>query len=111
MPKLRWLPSAKADLLEILEYIARESGSVATGQRFVATLRSKCASLASLPATLGTARPEFRPDIRSFPFRGYVIFFRYHNGLFEVVNIIEGHRDIDALFGGRLKGRTDPSKN
>jgi plasmid stabilization system protein ParE len=37
-------------------------------------------------------------DIRSFPFKGYLIFFRYAGDTFEVVNIIEGHRDVEALF-------------
>jgi len=33
------------------------------------------------------------------PFKGYVIFFRYlDDNVFEVVRIIEGHRDIPALF-------------
>lgn len=32
------------------------------------------------------------------PFKGYVIFFRYLDETFEVVRIIEGHRDIDAVF-------------
>lgn len=36
------------------------------------------------------------PDIRSAPFKGYVIFFRYERGRFEVVNILEG--DIERYF-------------
>jgi plasmid stabilization system protein ParE len=54
--------------------------------------------LAALPGTLGRARPELRPDIRSFAFGSYVIFFRYGGDRFEVVNIIEGHRDIVAYY-------------
>ena len=54
--------------------------------------------LASLPGTLGRARPELRPDIRSFPFKGYVIFFRYAADTFERVNVLEGHRDVVAYF-------------
>jgi len=27
-----------------------------------------------------------------------VIFFRYRDDMLEVVNILEGHRDIDAFF-------------
>jgi plasmid stabilization system protein ParE len=68
------------------------------GRRFVGELRQKCRTLADLPGTLGRARPELRPDIRSSAFKGYVIFFRYVDERFEVVNIIEGHRDIDELF-------------
>ena len=37
-------------------------------------------------------------DMRSFAFKGYVIFFRYENDRFEVVNVFEGHRDIIAYF-------------
>ncbi len=47
---------------------------------------------------LGRARPELRPDVRSLPFGNYVIFFRYRDGALEVVNVLEGHRDIDAFF-------------
>jgi len=39
--------------------------------------------------------------MRSFPYKGYVIFFRYVADRFEVVNILEGHRDIEAFFGER----------
>ena len=28
-----------------------------------------------------------------------MIFFRYHNDMLKVVNILEGHRDIDVFFG------------
>jgi toxin ParE1/3/4 len=47
---------------------------------------------------MGWARPELRSDIRSVAFKGYVIFFRYVGDRFEVVNILEGHRDILAHF-------------
>ena len=40
-----------------------------------------------------------RPDVRSFPFKGYVIFFRYlDDAILEIVHIIEGHRDVAAIF-------------
>jgi toxin ParE1/3/4 len=66
----------------------------------VAQLRRRCHELAGLPGTLGRARPELGLDIRSVSHQGYVIFFRYVEGRFEVVNILEGHRDIDAFFAG-----------
>ncbi|WP_246780918.1 type II toxin-antitoxin system RelE/ParE family toxin [Rhizobium sp. BK602] len=47
---------------------------------------------------MGRARPELLPDVRSFAFHGYVIFFRYVDDVFEVVNIIEGHRDLESHF-------------
>lgn len=87
-----------------MKYITRESGSLVIGRRFVGELRQKCRSLAGLPGTIGRARPELRPDIRSTAFKGYVIFFRYVGDHFEVVNIIEGHRDIDALLSSVGEG-------
>jgi len=93
--RLTYLPAAQRDLIEILTYISRQSGSVALGQDFVAWLRRQCRHLAELPGMLGRARPELRPDIRSFTVGNHVIFFRYRDDVFEVVNILEGDRDID----------------
>ena len=46
----------------------------------------------------GTARPELRPDIRSTPSHGYVIFFKYRDEEVEIVTILEWHRDIGRHF-------------
>lgn len=100
MPRrLVYLASAKRDLVEIFEHIARESGSVTVGTRFTEQIRRQCVKLAELPGMLGRARPELHPDIRSFAFGSYVIFFRYENERFEVVNVLEGHRDIVGYYG------------
>jgi toxin ParE1/3/4 len=96
--RLVYLLSAQDDLNDIFRYIAREAKSRAVGETFVRSLRQQCRHLSSLPGTLGASRPELRPDIRSFAFKGYVIFFRYQGDLFEVVNILEGHRDIIGHF-------------
>jgi plasmid stabilization system protein ParE len=93
--RLRYLPAAQRDLVGILTFIAQQSGSLTLAQDFVTRLRRQCRHLAQLPGTLGRARPELRPDIRSFPFGNYVIFFRYLDDTFEVVNVLEGHRDIE----------------
>jgi plasmid stabilization system protein ParE len=93
-----FLASVRHDLLVILTSIADASGSVSVAQAFVRELRAKCHKLASFSATIGRARPELRADIRSFPYKNHVIFFRYVGDRFEVVNILEGHRDIEAFF-------------
>jgi toxin ParE1/3/4 len=96
--KLVYLDSARQDLIGILRYIAKASGSVAIGQNFTGLLRQKCRYLAELPGDMGRLRPELGPDIRSSAFRGYVIFFRLRDDLFEVINILEGHRDVESHF-------------
>ncbi|GGF28579.1 hypothetical protein GCM10011611_38290 [Aliidongia dinghuensis] len=102
MKRAVFLRSVERDLLSIFTFIAEASDSIAVADRFVRQLRQHCHKLASLPGTLGRARPELLPDIRSVPYRGYVIFFRYVDERFEVVDILEGHRDVDAFFDGRV---------
>jgi toxin ParE1/3/4 len=103
--QLRFTSDALDNLADIAEYIAHVSASVTVAEKFTNKLLQKCQSLASLPVQMGRPRPELRPDIRSFPFKAYVIFFRYVDRVFEVVNVLEGHRDIDAYFGGEMDER------
>ncbi len=98
MKRAIFLASVQDDLLRILTYIARASGSLSVAQYFVRELRDYCHRLAGLPGTLGRARPEIRSDLRSAAYKNYVVFFRYVGDRFEVVNILEGHRDIVAYF-------------
>lgn len=102
--RLRYLDSAKTDIISIFDYIARESGDVTAARRFVDFLRARCRHLAALPGHMGRPRPELRPDMRSFAVRGYVIFFRYIDDVFEVVDILEGHRDIEPYFNDPQRG-------
>ena len=99
MRKATFLASVRADLVEIQRYLARESGSRSVARNFVMELRRRCHELAALPGVLERARPELGPDIRSISHKGYVVFFRYAGERFEVVNVLEGHRDIEAFFG------------
>lgn len=98
MPRLRYLADAQRDILDILDYIEQQSGSTELAESFVYKLRKRCRDLANLPGTLGRARPELGPDMRSVAYRTYVIFFQYRDDVLEIVNILEGHRDIDTHF-------------
>ncbi len=99
MRRLRILDTARRDIANIFAYIEERSGDAAVAERFARQLNEQCRRLAKIPGTVGRARPELRPDIRSAPFKSYVIFFRYVGAdVLEVVRIIEGHRDIDAQF-------------
>jgi len=99
MRRLHYTDEAGRNLVEIAPYIATESSSRDVALSFTERLRTKCRQLASLPAILGTARPELREDIRSTPCQGYVIFFRYRpDDVLEIVNILHGSRDIDSHF-------------
>ena len=98
MRKPIYSEDCRDNLLNIRAYLTRESGDKAIGRRFVAVLRQQCDKLAGLPLEIGRPRPDLHDDVRSFAFRGYVIFFRYIDDRFEVLNILHGHRDIVAYF-------------
>lgn len=100
MRPLRYTDDAERNLIEIALYIANESRSREMAFDFTERLRAKCRQLAALPATLGTARPDLREDIRSTPCHGYVIFFRYQGEVLEVVNVLHGSRDVVGYFEG-----------
>ncbi len=98
MYKLIYTPQARRDLNAIRKYIAWRSGTRSTGLDFVKKLREKCKELSTIKGKVGTSRLELGQSLRSQPFGNYVILFRYEQDSFEVVSIIEGHRDIEAMF-------------
>ncbi|MBI3420009.1 MAG: type II toxin-antitoxin system RelE/ParE family toxin [Proteobacteria bacterium] len=98
MRRLVFTPAAQANLIEIAEYIENSSGQLAIAERFITQLIEKCEELANLPGTLGRLREELLPELRSVATGNYVIFFRYVGNFFEVINILEGHRDIERYF-------------
>jgi toxin ParE1/3/4 len=98
VPRLRFTAGAKANLNAIATYIVEQSGSRTVAERVSRELRRKCADLAAAPIRMERARNELRLDLRSHPHKSYVIFFRYVGDVLEIVNVIESHRDIPALF-------------
>lgn len=98
MTQLVITDTANRDLQDIAEYIAEASGSRAAAEGVLDKLYSRCVRLARLPGTLGSARPDLRPDLRSVPESGYVIFFRYLGDVLEIVNVLHGSRDIVSFY-------------
>ena len=94
MAKLVIAPSARQDLSDIFDYIARDKPIAAAN--WVETIEEKCKLIATTPE-FGEKRPEYGTDIRSSVVGRYVIFFRpIENGI-EVVRVIPGDRDIRSL--------------
>ncbi|MDR4307545.1 type II toxin-antitoxin system RelE/ParE family toxin [Chelatococcus sambhunathii] len=96
--RLRLSDQAEHSLRSIAIAIAEAAGDRATASRFAERLREKCVTLAALPGASGRARPELGADFRSYVFKNHVIFFRYVDDAFEIVDIVDGRRDIDAYF-------------
>lgn len=87
-------PSARQDLSDIFDYIARDKPIAAA--KWIEKIESRCELLASTPG-FGESRLEYGAEIRSCSLGRYVIFFRPIEGGAEVVRIIAGDRDIRVL--------------
>ncbi len=101
MARLRFTPSARGDLTEIAEFVEAEAGKLSAG-RVVAGIRRTCRHLTEMPVS-GRLRPELAANLRSFVSAeyGYVVFYRLRPGVVEVVAIVHGARDMDAVMDRR----------
>ena len=105
MPELIVAPSARADLLAPWDYFADEVGRPDLGDRFVSSAELTFTNLARTPG-LGRPRKSRSPkakNIRSWKvdnFPMYLIFSRpmLEAGGVEIVRVIHGARDLEALF-------------
>jgi len=98
-PNVHKLPRAALDLIDIWVYIGKSSPENA--DRFLDVLEEKLRLLAEVPG-LGRARPDLAANLRGFPFGDYHIFYRPVGQGIEVVRVLHGARDIDALFHDSL---------
>jgi toxin ParE1/3/4 len=96
MPAIVVRPRALDDLAEIWAYIADDS--VVHANTFTALIDRKFKTLARRP-NIGRARPELATDLRSFAVRNHVIFYvPIANGV-EIVRVLHGARDLEAVLG------------
>jgi toxin ParE1/3/4 len=48
---------------------------------------------------MGRRREELLPGLRSFPIGNYVVFYREIKDGVDIIRILRGSRDIEAIFG------------
>lgn len=82
------------DLNEIWDYVAEDNQKAADA--LIDQLVQKCRELVRLEG-VGHRRDDLLPELLSLPYRKYVIFFRRKETV-EIVRILHGARDIDAVF-------------
>lgn len=95
MPVLLERPQAQADVDEIWLFIAQDD--LARADSFIDLIAERCRLLAENPR-MGRDRSQLAAGLRSFPVGNYIIFYMpLPNGI-EVVRVLNGARDMDALF-------------
>lgn len=88
-------PLALLDIDGIWDYIAEDSEAQA--DTFVDRMFTKFKLLAHEPG-LGRLRDDLMPELHSFPFERYVIFYRKVRGGIEVVRVLHSARDVQSQF-------------
>lgn len=84
-------PRARLDLVEVWSYIADDNEAAA--DQVLRCIDSVLSMLADTPLA-GRARPELRPEIRSFPVGNYILFYRVLPDAVDVVRVLSRYRDI-----------------
>jgi len=88
-------PRANADLGEIWIFIAADNPVQADD--FIDLIDAKLQNLSRQPG-LGRRREELAAGLRSFPVGRYVIFYLQVQDCLQIVRILHGARDLDAVF-------------
>jgi toxin ParE1/3/4 len=96
--RIRLAPQARADLDGIWLYLARESGNIEIATRAIAAITEKFGLFARFPYLGKELRPGATPDVRTFPFNNYVIFYNPKAGEIRILRIIHASRDAAAVF-------------
>lgn len=95
MKKYRLSPLADFDLDEIWEFIARNDREMAAN--FILELMQEFTVLAREPQ-LGRSREDLSANVRLFPYRKYLIFYRPTQYGIEIYRVLHSARDVESEF-------------
>lgn len=94
MAAVTFSPKSRQDLLDIGDYIAKDS--CANARRFVAKLMDQCKRIGRAP--LGyVSREDLAPGLRMAALDRYVIFFRVFDGVVRVERVLHGARNLPPV--------------
>lgn len=96
MSRIIWLPSAKRDLRQLRQYIARDSRRNAT--RFVQKIRDTVNGIRRFPES-GSLVPELEVELREIFVGSYRVIYRINEEVVEILNVIHGARLMPDTFG------------
>lgn len=96
MAKLTFSPKSRQDLLDVGDYIAKDSR--ADARRFVTKLIDQCQRISRSPMGY-VGREDLAPGLRMAALGNYVIFFRVLDGTVRIERVLHGARNLPMLFG------------
>lgn len=92
-----WSPESEDDLLSIWR-LGASRFSPAVADKHLRDIHRAAMRLAATPL-MGRERDDLRPGIREIVVYPTVLFYRVSHQRVEVVRIVDGRRDLAALFG------------
>jgi toxin ParE1/3/4 len=88
-------PVAIQDLKIITDYLAQTN--LETAEKFLNNFEKKCRYLTQFP-NIGRSYAHIRSYLRGLPLNGYIIFYRFNQDSLEIMRVVRGNRDLEALF-------------
>ena len=88
---------AKEDIKEIASYIAQFNPDSA--RRLTQAIKQQCKLLANFP-NMGRNQDDFESGLQSFPVENYLIFYRAVGEGVEILRVLSGYQDVEAIFYG-----------
>jgi len=95
MPNFVFSPLAENDLAEIWRYIQPDNEEAA--DNLLRMIDKVCGLVAEYPK-LGRDRDNLIRGLFSFPVGNYLIFYRVVSDGIEVARVVDGRRDVAAIF-------------
>ena len=93
----RVAPQAEADLDNIWNYVAEESGSLKIADRLIESITERF-YLLSRHSHIGRRRDQdLLPGLRSFPVGEFVILYRIEDADVVILHVFRGSRDVEGL--------------
>lgn len=88
-------PAAKADLIDISDYIKYDSPT--TARRVVAEIRKAMRHLAEMPG-IGHIREDLADEsLRFWPIYSYLIVYRPETRPLQIIRVLHGARDVRRI--------------
>ncbi|MGJ3248541.1 MAG: type II toxin-antitoxin system RelE/ParE family toxin [Elainellaceae cyanobacterium] len=97
MSEFRLSKQAEQDLLEIWAHVAGTASSLEIADGMVEQIAQQFPSLTQFQE-LGRRRDKLIPGLRSFVVNPYLIYYRLIPEGLEIVRILHGARDVEAIF-------------
>jgi len=95
MSRYRIAPAASRDLDEIADYFLGRN--IDAGERLFKQFNKKCQNLARFPR-IGRSYSHIKPGLRGVLLDRYIIFYRLVGENIEILRVVSGRRDLEALF-------------